>query len=285
VRARGGYVDYPAEDRVQRSVEVALTLPGLANELPIEAEAFRSRPPTGGPNLLSAVAVNGADLGIAVGPNGERRVSIDVHGVVLDEDGVVDQAHEQLAARSGADGSFRADPESALQPTLVGFLAHQREWTLEPGDYTLNLVVLDNITGRVGATSLQVEIAGADQAWGVSDPVLATMDDAGRVQPVVLGRVLEGQTASAFIEVYGGVQPVLAGQVFLDPAEGGDPEQGARLFPMVMRPAGPGLHRGSLLLPPGMPPGRYVVQLQITDEAMRENEIVRLPLVIVEPTR
>jgi len=283
VRARGGYVDYPTEERARRGVEVALTLPGLANELPVEAEAFRSRPPSGGPNLLTAVAIDGADVGVAVGSQGEREVSLDVHMVILDGEGVVDQGHEQLAGRTAPDGSFRPGSGGGLKPTLVGFLAYEREWELPPGAYTVNVAVLDNISGKVGATSLDVDVAGPDEGWGISDPIIATVDDAGRVQPVVLGHLLEGQSASVFVEVYGGVRPVLGGRVHLDPADGGDPAQGARLFSMAMRPSGPGLHRGSLLLPPGMPPGRYVVELQITDEAMRRDETVPINLRVVSP--
>jgi VWFA-related protein len=279
VRARGGYVDYPAEDRARRAIEVALTLPGLATDLPIGAEIFRSRPPAGGPNLLSAVAVDGSQLGLAVGADGAPQVSLDVHTIIYNDDGIVDEAHEQLTARAGADGRFQAGGD--LRPTVVGYLAYQHEWTLDPGAYTLNVAVLDNVTGRVGAASLDIEIAAGAEDWDVGDPLLATMDDSGRVQPVVLGRVLQGQSISVFAEVYRGVQPILAGQVFLAPEEGGNPQQGARLFPLAMRPAGPGLHRGSLLLPPGKPQGRYVVELQITDEVFSESEIVRVSLQVL----
>ncbi len=285
VRARAGYVDYPADDRARRSVEVAIALPGLANDLPTFAEVFRTRPPEGGPNLLTAVAIDGGEIGVAVGPAGERRVSLDVHAVVLSEDGIVDESHQQLGANSGPDGNMLASPGGSLRPTLVGFMAYQREWTLDPGQYTLNIAVLDNISGRVGGSSIDVEIVPSDGGWGISDPILATADDAGRIQPVVLGRVLEGQGISAFVEAYGGVQPVLSGQVFLRPEDGGNPDQGAQLFSTAMRPAGPGMHRGSLLLPPGMPPGRYIVQLQITDEPARQSQIVRTPLEVVGAPR
>ena len=281
VRARGGYVDYPAEDRARRSIEVALALPGLAVDLPIDAEAYRSRPAAGEPNVLTAVAVDAGELGLAVGADGEDYVSIDVHTAVLGEDEIVDEAHEQLTARSAA-GGLQVSGDNNLAPSLVGFLAYRREWMMPPGQYTLNIAVLDNVTGRVGATTIDVEIVEATEPWSVSDPLLVTVDDAGRGQPAVLGRVLEGQGLAAFVEVFGGVQPVLSGQVFLEQDDGGDPEQGARLFPAAMRPAGPGLHHGTLLLPPALPPGRYFVRLQITDGAVLRDEVVRLPLEVVE---
>jgi len=283
VRARGGYVDHSAADRVRRSIEAALILPGSVTDLPIEAETFRSRPVAESPNLLLAVAVDGGELGVAVGPGGERRVSIDIHTLVLDANGMVDEAHEQLAARSGPGGTFVSDPDNPLMPTLVGFMAYQHEWSLEPGDYTFNVAVLDNVTGRVGATSIDVEIPDPGEAWGVSDPLLVTIDAAGRPHPVVLGRVLEGQNLAVFVEVYGGEQPILSGQVFMETADDDNPEQGARLFPIPLRRVGTELHRGSLPLPTGMPPGRYFVQLAITDPWAEQHKIVRLPIEVVGP--
>jgi len=283
VRARGGYVDHSAEDRVRRSIEAALTLPGSVTDLPIEVQTFRSRRPADSPNLLLAVAVDGNELGMAIGPGGERQVSIDIHTLLLDANGMVDEAHEQLAARSGAGGVFVSTPDDPLIPTLVGFMAYQHEWSVEPGDYVFNVAVLDNITGRVGATSIDVEIPDHSEAWGVSDPLIVTMDEAGRVHPVVLGRVLAGQDLSVFVEVYGGEQPIISGQVFMEPEDGGNQEQGAHLFPLPLRRVGAELHRGSLPLPAGMPPGRYFVQLVITDPWAEEYKVVRLPMEVVGP--
>ena len=229
----------------------------------------------------TAVAVDSRELGLAVGSDGAAHVAIDVHTVVLGEDEIVDEAHEQLTARSGAAG-LEISAGNNVAPSLIGFLAYRREWTLAPGEYTFNIAVLDNVTGRVGATSIDVEIPASPEPWGMSDPLLVTVDEARRGQPVVLGRVLEGQGLAAVVEVFGGVQPILSGQVFMESEDDGDPQQGARLFPVPMGPTGLGLHYGTLLLPSGMPPGRYIVELQVTDGAVRQDAVVRLSVRVVE---
>lgn len=283
VRARGGYVDHAPEDRAARLITAALALPGSVTDLPVEAEAFRSRPGPTAPNVLLAVAVDGSQVGLMLTQQGEQRVSLDIHAVAVRGDEVVAESHEELSARSRAGGApAAADADNPLNPTLVGYMAYQREWTLTPGSYTMNVAVFDNVTGRIGASSLQLEIPDVDDSWGVSDPLLVTLDDAGRPQPIVHGRVLPDRNLAAFIEVYGGIQPILSGQVLL---EGSDEEQqqGAKLFPIALRRVAGATHRGSAPLPPGMPPGHYVVQLVITDPPAEQHRIVRLPVEVVAP--
>jgi VWFA-related protein len=282
VRARGGYVDHAPDERAKRLIAAALALPGSVTDLPVETEVFISRPGPGAPNVLLAVAVDGSEVGVMLTQEGERRVSLDIHAIAIKGDEPVAESHEQLYARSPDDGVFRADDDSRLTPTLVGYMAYQREWTLAPGTYTLNVAVLDNVSGRVGAASVDVEVPAADAAtWGISDPLLVTVDAAGRVQPVVRGRIVPGQNLAAFVEVYGGQQPILSGQVFLATSDGDGEQQGAKLFPMPLRRIAANIHRGSAPLPPGMPPGRYFVQLVITDPPAEKHKVVRLPIEVV----
>jgi VWFA-related protein len=282
VRARAGYTDHPAGDRVRRALAAALALPGAVSGLPVEAEAFVSRPPDGAANVLLAVAVEGSELEMVVDAAGERSVSLDVHTLAVDGGDAVTEAHEQLTGRSGA-GGLAPGRGSASGLTLVGTMAYQHEFTLEPGSYTFHVAVLDNVSGRIGATTVDVTVPPAGAGWGTSDPLLVTVDEAGRPQPVVLGRVLARQSLAAFVEVYGGVQPILSGQVFAQTAEGGDSVQSARLLPMALRLVGAGRHRGSTPLPPGLPAGVYIVQLTITDPPAGQHRIVRLRLEVVEP--
>jgi VWFA-related protein len=282
VRARAGYTDHPAGDRVRRSLAGALALPGAVTGLPVAAEAFVSRPPNDAPNVLLAVAVEGSELEMIVDAAGERSVSLDVHTLALDGGETVAEAHEQLTGRSGASG-LAPGRGSASGLTLVGTMAYQHELTLEPGSYTIHVAVLDNVSGRIGATAVDVTVPADGAGWGTSDPLLVTVDEAGRPQPMVLGRVLTRQSIAAFVEVYGGEQPILSGQVFAQTAEGGDSVQSARLLPMALRRVGAGWHRGSTPLPPGLPPGRYIVQLTITDPPAGEHRIVRLRLEVVGP--
>ncbi len=288
VRARGGYVDHAPEDRIRRLIRAGLALPGAVTDLPVEVQVFGSRPPGGGPNVLLAVAVDGSEVGLMLTPDGERRVSLDLHSVALKGTRVIDEAHEQLIARSTDDGRFVSADNSPLIPTLVGYLAYQHEWTLGPGSYTFNVAVVDNVTGRIGAASIDIEIPpyADENEWGVSDPLLVTIDEAGRIHPVVLGRFLRGENVIAFVEVYGGQRPIFSGQVFLETADPDAGQQGTRLFPLAMRRAAGGVHHGMIPLPSGMPPGNYFVQLVITDPPADEHKIVRLPLeVVASPIR
>ncbi len=288
VRARGGYVDHAPEDRVRRLITAGLALPGAVTDLPVEAQVFGSRPPGGGPNVLLAVAVDGTEVGLMLTPDGERRISLDLHSVALEGTRLIDEAHEQLMARSTDDGRFVSADGNPLTPTLVGYLAYQHEWTLGPGSYAFNVVVVDNVSGRVGATSVDIEIpAYTDESeWGISDPLLITVDEAGRVYPVVLGRFVPGDNVIAFVEVYGGQRPILSGQVFLEAVDPAEEQRGARIFPLAMRPAAGGVHQGMIPLPSGMPPGHYFVQLVITDPPADEHQIVRLPIeVVARPNR
>lgn len=288
VRARGGYTDHAPEDRVRRLIAAGLALPGTVTDLPIKAQAFGSRRPDGSPNVLLAVAVDGSEVGMMLTPDGERHISLDLHSIVLEGTQQIDEAHEQLIARSTGDGHFEAANDKTLTPRLAGYLAYQHEWTLGPATYTFNVAAVDNVTGRVGATSIEIEVAPYknEGEWGISDPLFVTVDDAGRVHPVVLGRFVPGDNVAAFVEVYGGQRPILSGQVFLETAGPDKGKQGARLFPLAMRPAAGGIHRGMVPLPTGLPPGRYFIQLAITDPPVDEHKIVRLPIEVVAiPTR
>ena len=120
-----------------------------------------------------------------------------------------------------------------------------------------------------------------ENEWGISDPLLVTVDEAGCVYPVVLGRFVPGGNVIAFVEVYGGQRPILSGQVFLEGVDPDEEQRGARLFPLAMRPAAGGVHHGMIPLPAGMPPGHYFVQLVITDPPADEHQIVRLPIEVV----
>ncbi len=283
VRARGGYVAHTPGDRAKRLITAALALPGSVTDLPVDVEVVTSRSTAGSPNALMAVAVDGSEVGIMLTPEGEGVVSLDIHAIALRDGKAVAESHEQLSARSSVAADGGANADSALTRTLVGYMAYQHEWTLEPGAYTLNVAVFDNVTGRVGATAVDMEIADESSGWGVSDPLLVALDDAGRVQPIVRGRVAPGQNVAAFVEVYGGQQPIISGQVLMEGNGDPDSAQGARLFPLALRRVAVDIHRGSVPLPTGMPPGDYVVQLVITDPPAGEHQVIRLPLEVVAP--
>ena len=146
----------------------------------------------------------------------------------------------------------------------------------------------EHVVDAFSRRSVDIEIPSPtdENEWGISDPLLVTVDEAGRAYPVVLGRFGPGDNVMAFVEVYGGQRPIFSGQVFLETADPDGDQQGTRLFPLAMRPAAGGVHHGMIPLPAGMPPGHYFVQLVITDPAAGERTIVRLPLeVVASPIR
>ena len=215
--------------------------------------------------------------------DGTYGVSLDVHSLVLDDNGSVDEAHESINASSTGDlTTVGINEGNPLAANLVGYLVYRHEFELDPGEYKINVAVIDNVTGRVGATTVEVDVMEPHAGWSTSDPVLVSIEATGRPQPVVHGRVLPGQDIGALIEVYDGQQPILSGIVIRDNADDTDSQQGARIFPIPMRRVGAALHRGTIPLPGGMPPGRYVVH---NDEDWSESGTLVVPAVWAAPER
>ncbi len=111
--------------------------------------------------------------------------------------------------------------------------------------------------------------------------------NAASLQPVVNDRAPAGVPLIAYVELIGGVQPILSGRLMSKEqvALGGDQEGadlGARLPATRMRRDTEGVFRGTMALPPYLPAGEYLLQVQVTDPVANRHHIFRRELQLLD---
>jgi len=269
IRARDGYFDYDATDRRSRFVSAALSLPGTVADLPVRAQATRSWAADGTATVMLSVAVNAEELGLGVDDEGVF-AGFEIHAAALNDRLDLKEEHHSILRRrltSSSPGFSAAAALSNIRSLPAGeLLVHRSEWTLSPDDYDVRVMVLDETTGRVGSTRMQVEIPDhAAGVWGTSDLLLIETDGAGKARPVVDGRVPAGRVVSAFVEVYSGVSPFVRGFVRAIDSPMSALAEGAEILFTPLYADADGIHRGAVLLPP-LTPGTYDLRLELTDE-------------------
>jgi VWFA-related protein len=249
VRARGGYVDLPEEERKDRMILAALTLPSMVTRMPVEAEAIRRWSQDGEPLLQMFVEFDAS-------PKAEDTEAprMEVHAIAADTSGdVVAEVHDELR--------FPEAPAAAADGSAAEPFVYAHDWALEPGDYELRIAVRDSGSGRLGATIVEIEVPDPSSGWHSSD--LMVMAKAGRSEPrnVVGGRLREGDTVSVYAEVAGGSTPSISGRLFDAEAPGSPPVQLPAHF---LQRDGAGIHRGSIGFR-GLPAGVYSLEISIID--------------------
>ncbi|MFQ5743004.1 MAG: VWA domain-containing protein, partial [Acidobacteriota bacterium] len=286
VRARQGCTDYPAVERRSRRIEAALSLPGTVADLPLRVEAFRSWSASGEVSILLAATVEAREMGLQTDADGSLLASLDLHVAALDEDGkLVDRLHGEAVARAS----------TAAAAARHRFLAYQREWKLEPGDYDLRVAVMDEATGRMGATKLELQIPERmEEGWGTSDVLLIGTGDSNGTEPIVGGQVEFGKRITAYLEVYGGKSPMISGrlarsEVASESTPKTDPLQGAaapatvELEALPLQREADGIHRGTLALPIQLQPGDYTLQIELKDQPANAARSFSIPLYVLPP--
>ncbi|MFQ5743998.1 MAG: VWA domain-containing protein, partial [Acidobacteriota bacterium] len=268
IRARKGYVDLAPEDRRLRAVEAALALPGSVTDLPLRARAFRKWSASGEPVVQVAFAIDRDALAWVKSQAGYVSTEVGLHLVVLNEDDdAVENVDEWI--RQDAPASDAGRPLSGRPLVLT------EDWSLEPGTYEVRLVLEDRQGGRLGATRLEVEVPERDRgpSWQTSDLILMASDGSEEPRPVVDDRVANDDVTLAYLEVRGGQEPTLSGQI-LD-AEGNRKLvelNGVRLGADSSR-----IHRGGIFLP-SLEPGRYILQVVLSDRPAGQYQVFRTPL-------
>ena len=273
VRERGGYIDLPATERRARELIGALALPGAVTGPPVLVRALRRWSAKGEPIVQLAVAfdppVRETADGIAVdGGRPAEPGGFVFHAVAVADDGrVVDEVHQGV--------------RSLFEPTDAEALAgiwpfrYVYDWALPPGSYALRVVLEDELTSKLGATQVDVEVPDTADEWHTSDLILATTDGSTPPLPLVVDEVAEDTQLVVYIEVAGGDEPVLSGGVFSD---NGDTL--LTLLPPVSLREEAGIHRGALRLT-GMTPGEIIVQVVVTDAVPAGHRIFRRTLKII----
>ncbi|MGD8818221.1 MAG: hypothetical protein PVJ51_13630, partial [Acidobacteriota bacterium] len=288
VRARDGYFDYDAADRRSRFVSAALSLPGTVADLPLYAQATRTRDADGNTHLMLSLAVDADQLGIGVDDQG-LFAGFEVHDAALDERlDVKEEYHGKVQRRltplAADDASIAAVARAAGLPAGELLVTHN-EWTLPPDDYDVRAMILDENTGRVGSARVQVTVDKVEPgAWSTSDLLLIESDRSGKTRPVVAGRTPAGATVSAFLEVYNGVSPAVRGTIRAVDSPMSALGDGADIYFTPLYPDDDGIHRGAVLLPP-LTPGTYHLRLEVNDIAAGQGDTFEQNIEVLEPPR
>lgn len=312
VRARQGYTRYSGRERLERTVRSALDLPGTVSGLWVSAHGIRAREADGHALLIVDTAVRARRPDIVA--QAASVASIDpTEGGFAPTDTVSSIDGRSLLVFStvrGAGGELVETVENEhLVPAPAGsvppagsaserlsFWTHRAGHRLDPGTYKVSVTVLDPRSGRVGAASLDVEIADAASTWDTSDPWLVAEAPDGSTSPVIDGRVEAGRHVYMYVEVYHGVSPRVGGNVrpLADTAEldiEGDTGEitemapgAARTGPSIALTEADGVHRANVPLT-ALPPGHYLLDFTIDDAGAGRSRIVRLPLEVVSTQR
>lgn len=288
VRARDGYFDYDAADRRGRFVSAALSLPGTVADLPLRAQATRSRDADGTSTVLVSLAVEASELGIGVDDEG-LFAGVEIHAAALDDRLEMHEEHHGLLQRrltQEASAAVAGDTVTRLGALPAGELLVSRfEWDLPPGEYDIRVMVLDEATGRVGSARMAAEVTDAEPStWSTSDLLLIETDQRGASRPVVDGRLPAGRVVSAFLEVYNGVSPAVRGFIRAVDSPESALVDGADIFFTPLYRDADGIRRGAVVLPP-LRPGTYHLELEIIDGGAGNGRSFEADLEVLQPPR
>ena len=266
VRQRSGYVDFGPEARESRALAAALVLPGAVSGQPVDARAFRGWSTEGEPVVKLVVSL---EQTLVQQQNiFPENAFHDLHAVALDPEGQsVDEFHQQMRRPGPTAPSVR----SGERPTV-----YVHEWTLAPGSYDLRVAVRDGVSGEIGAARLDVEVPLPTTGWSASDLMLAVTDQAGASQPLASSSVMPDEALLAYVEVAGGIDPVLSGHLLA--ADGSEPFLTLPEIPLVKDSAG--IHRGALRMR-RLPPGDYTLEIKVADRTADEERTYQVPLQVL----
>jgi VWFA-related protein len=288
VRERTGYVDLAPVERRTRSIAAALMLPGTVTAKPLEVQAFNMWTDDGEPVVDLAVTVE-READVWISP--AARVSKpwkELHVMALDNDGdIVDEFH--IEVQPPGPPLPEGEPElgegvttaEVLVPSLRPYV-YVYNWPLAPGTYDVRLVLKDEISGELGARQVTIEVPeppASNDFWRTSDLMMTVSDGVSPSQPLVDGKVVYGERLEMYVEVAGGVEPSISGNVFGEYSD----DALAELPELALPVDEVGIYRGALWLE-GIPPGNYTIEVRVTDPAAgREREFL-VPLTAVPST-
>ncbi len=272
VRARRGYLDLSADERKSLAVNAALAVPGAVSGLPFRAQSFRKWSSAGDPVVLLVVAPEGNPAELRSFSTSAEGVSHLFHAVALDENGLVfDEVHQQMRPLAA-----KIAGESALQRAPV----YIHEWSIPPGDFEIRIALEDSLSGEIGATHIQVEVPEASGDWSTSDLMIVVTENGQTPQPLLVPIVAANETVLAYVEVFGGKNPILSGDILSQ-------DGNRRLAVLPDLPMGRdrvGIHRAAHRIR-GMPPGEYVLQIRVVDPGVDEEAMLKTPLVVLPAFR
>ena len=273
VRARQGYLDLGEEERRSRTIDAALTLPGTVRDLAVTAKAYRTWSTDGEPVVRLATSVEGLARDVGASESGPAVHTFELHAVAGNEAGeVVGETNLEVSAL--VDPASGELSESSRPPVFF------HDWLLPPGELDLRVAVEERASGRLGATRLTVEVPERSGGWRVSDPMLLAGTVEERLMPVLNDAVSSGEMAALRVEVFDGQQPLLAGEIF---SEEGNVHV-AQLPAFALEEDETGVWRGALRFR-GLSPGRYTLQIMVTDSPAGQHAVFRMPFEVTRPMK
>jgi VWFA-related protein len=268
IRARKGYVDLSPEVRRSASVMAALAVPGAVSGLPFNAKAYIKWSSSGEPVVQLVVAPAGDPSKLRAFATTAEGISHQFHAVAVDESGrVLTEVHQEMRALGTALAS-----DNSLQRAPV----YVHEWSIPPGKYELRIALQDGLTGEIGATYLPVEVPRVSALWSTSDLILMVAGNSNEPRPLVVPLVSSDETVFTYVEVWGGQNPILSGDILT-------PDGITRLAILPDLPLGRdrvGIHRAAHMIR-GMPPGEYLLRIVVVDPGMDEEKVMTTPLTVL----
>jgi VWFA-related protein len=264
VRARAGYLDLSAEARHQRALEAHMRFSLSLSELVVLAKAYRRWDPMG--RSVVQLAATATDV-----EGRPEKGWAWFHAVAFDADGyAVDQAHVEVGVAHPIEG--------AALPLPDGWpFVHVHDLSMRPGNYEITVALAEEAEGRVGATELRVAVPEGED-WQTSDLILAVRPgpESPLSRPLLDDRVRLGEIVVTYVEVRGGLQPVLDGRW-----RGPGKSDGALApSPVSLVADRVGIHRGALQWRPERA-GAYVIQVAVLDSEAGERRMLEAEIEVV----
>jgi hypothetical protein len=147
---------------------------------------------------------------------------------------------------------------------------------IPPGKYELRIALQDGLTGEIGATYIPIEVPRVSAQWSTSDLILMVAGESNEPRPLVVPLVSSDETLFTYVEVWGGQNPILSGDIL-------SRDGATRLAILPDLPLGRdrvGIHRAAHMIR-GMPPGEYLLQIVVVDPAMDEEKVIKTPLTVL----
>ena len=287
VRARPGYRELPETELTTRKVAAALALPGSVMGRPVPTAAFHRFADDGSSKILlvaglprPAETVTGswAPAFGGVDPNSEiQEEMIDrlripffrVHAIALNRAGeVLGETHELVEPRE--------DIAEYAPDTPIPHFRYTTEWAVEPGEYDIRVLVAEEGGDRIGTSRLEVRVPPNANRWAIADPMLAIVDTADGLRPLLQHAVPAGVPIGVSVQLVGATSPHVSALIFHRATRRIIVEVAQQ--PLLL--GSPMVHGGVLPLP-HLNSGKYLVEVQIVDSTVDRQAVRLLPLQVV----
>lgn len=311
VRYRSGFINIadetiakraPVQQTPIRQIQSALVSPFALNGISLTLNSIYGNDPVNGNYVRSLVHVNARDLKFTDGPNGTKQADISVLAMSFGDNGVpVDSLSK--------DYSFTANERIYNKILKEGFVYHFAFPVKKPGPYQYRIALRDKNGGTVGSASQFIEVPDlkkgrhaisgivlqsyTESQWQQASTATQAAEVDGMSSPLndtALRRFPAGSILQYSFEVYNArlaagkranlsskIRLFREGKIVLDgnvlPVDmSGQPD------PQRIRAA------GALSLVSAMPPGDYVLQVIIFDNAAKEKRRIATQAVGFEVT-